>query len=862
MATNPSDFERTYREKDDRGPEPDLDETTIIIDSDSGAVSVIDPTSGAEKSETDDGGVVINLNPRAPTRERGEQAFDDNLAEDIDSSELNRIADDLITAIESDDTTRREWLENRARGIDLLGFKLEDSHGDTGSSAAPLEGMSTVRHPLLAEAVIRFQSNAAAELLPAAGPVKVYNDAVPVPSPTPGDNNPPEPEVPSVPGATKNDLAQALEKDFNHFLTVTDKGYRPDTDRMLFWTGFGGCGFKKVYHDPIRRMPMVRSVDAEDLIVSNKANDIDDAGRVTHRLKMRKSQIKRMQLAGVYRDTELTQATKTYDPVSDKIDKVQGFTSRADRREDTPYTIYECYCELDIKGFEHRQIDSLPDDMTDPEELAEHRAKSWNGSSVGEITGLQVPYRVTIEKDSRKVLEIRRNWNEDDDDCLPRKVFVKYPFVPAFGFYEIGLLHILGNTDRALTGAWRLMLDSGMFSSFPGFLYSDVAGRQQTNEFRIPPGGGAKIQTGNRAIGDVVMPLPYKEPSNALQMLAAAMEKTAQRVGGTAEVMTDGGRGDMPVGTTLALIEQATKMLAAVHVRLHAAQSEEFQLLKERFKEDPEAFWRHNRRPARKWEKDEFLTALEDLDIVPAADPNVPSRMQRIMSAVAVKQLQQANPALYDGKAVDTAILRMIGINNPESLFNKNPQAAPPDPAVADAQAKKAALDQKAQQSAAEHQAKQQESAADFANKQKEHELRAAEIATESSDRAADRMSREKEMEQKIELEGMKTENQRAQHVENLEQKERDSQRNVSLQDAHHVDDMRRQAAEHATQTTLGAAEIAQQAHEHAIDTQQQAHEHGTETHQAQRHHDDEMSQREKETKAQGFGGGPGKRVI
>ena len=292
-----------------------------------------------------------------------------------------------------------------------------------------------------------------------------------------------------------------------------------------------------------------------------------------------------------------------------------------------------------------------------------------------------------------------------------------------------------------------------MFANFPGFMYSDVAGRQATNEFRVPPGGGVKIQTGNRPIGDVIAPIPYKEVGQGMLMLTQQIEKTAQRVGGTAEIMTPEGRGDMPVGTTLAMIEQATKILSAVHVRLHAAQAEEFQLLKERFREDPSALWRHNRRPARKWEVDVFLAALENVELTPASDPNTPSRMHRIMAAVAVKQLQAAAPELYNGWAVDSMILKMIGIQNPDSLRNNNPTPPPPDPAAITAQAKIAEIAAKGQQMQAENTAKMQELAAEAADRQHEHQLRAEEIATESADRAGDRASRERVANAKLQSE-------------------------------------------------------------------------------------------------------------
>ena len=729
------------------------DGTEVVIE---GADSepVTDPATGATIVTSADGSVEVDLSPSLPTPDLADSKFGDNLVDLISDDERNRLVSVLLEAIENDERSRSEWLETRAKGLELLGFKIEEPRGDTGASTSPVEGQSVVRHPLLAEAVIRFQSNASAELLPTEGPVKVRNDSPPPPTQQAADayaalghnGGPPleddggiqdaldlvkkldgddDDDVPTATAAPSSydmdELAFALEKDLNWYLTQGDKGYRADTDRMLFSVGFGGCAFKKVYGDPIRRMPISRSVDARDLIVSNEANDLEDAGRVTHRIMMRKSTIIRMQLAGVYRKVgDLGQPQFQANAIDQKAAAIQGFNSQPQRPEDQPFTIYECHTEWDLAGFEHKDKDGKP-------------------------SGLQLPYKVSIEKDGRHLLEVRRNWREDDEQCMPRRCFVKYPFIPSMlGFYDIGLLQVLGNATRALTAAWRLMLDAGMFACFPGFLYADVAGRQTTNEFRVPPGGGQKIQTGGRPIDQVVSRLPYNDVTPGLAKMVEMVEQTAQRAGGTAEISVGEGRQDAPVGTTLALLEQATKMLAAVHIRLHAAQAEEFQLLKDRFREDPTALWRHNKRPARQWEVDEFLAALNDCDITPMADPNTPSKMHRIMQAVAVKQLQAVAPQLYDAVAVDTAILKMIGISNPYSLFNKNPQAAsapppePPDPTkIAEASIKAQAV----QNEAAAKMAEQKQAAVDSAQ---QHQQQMGEIALESQDRAADRESRER----------------------------------------------------------------------------------------------------------------------
>ena len=296
--------------------------------------------------------------------------------------------------------------------------------------------------------------------------------------------------------------------------------------------------------------------------------------------------------------------------------------------------------------------------------------KGFEHKHKGKESGLEIPYRVTIDVSSKQILSVVRNYDEDDADLPEARVsFVKYTFVPGLGFYDLGLLNILGNTTNALTAAWREMLDSGMYANFPGFLMADTGGRQNTNIFRVPPGGGALVKTGGMPINQAIMPLPYKDVGPGLMQLADNMAQTGMRIGGTSEAQVGEGRADAPVGTTLAMIEQATKVMNAVHKRMHAAQAEEFKLLVDCFKEHPESFWQRNRKPAYQWDEQSFLQALNDCDLTPQADPNTSSHGQRVMKIMALKQLQSANPALYDPIAIDTAALQAIGWSNPQQFM-------------------------------------------------------------------------------------------------------------------------------------------------------------------------------------------------
>lgn len=625
--------------------EPDeMGDMDVQIESADEAADIpeFDQNGAILKIDHGDGSITLSLDGKpiadAEDVEGQPEGWFDNLSSKIDDSELARITEDLLRGVQDDLESRNEWIEDRAQGIKLLGLKIELPGIQGTGDGAPIEGMSKVRHPLLQEAVLRFQANARSELLPTDGPVKIRDDAN---------------------GSTvqRDEIANAFEKDMNHFLTSTAREYYPDTDRMLLLLGFGGTSFKKVFFCPLRNRPASDSVDADNLIVNNSATDLSTAMRITHRVMLKPSTVKRLQILGVYRDIDLSTPMEVMpDAAAEAKASQQGITTTSANPEDRDREIYEIYCELDIKGFEHK--------------------------FKGKITGLEIPYRVTIDVSSREILSITRNYDQPEAGMLPeaRTTFVKYTFVPGLGFYDIGLLHILGNTTNAITAAWRELLDAGMYANFPGFLISDVGARQNTNIFRVPPGGGAQVKTGGQKISDAIMPLPYKEPSGALMSLVENMSQTGMRVGGTSELQVGEGRADAPVGTTLAMIEQATKILNAVHKRMHSAQAEEFSLLVQCFREHPESFWERNRKPTIAWNEELFLQALTDVELVPQADPNTSSHSQRVMKIMALKQLQAANPQLYDEIAIDKAALRSIGWSNPEQFLKPEEQRNQPSP--------------------------------------------------------------------------------------------------------------------------------------------------------------------------------------
>lgn len=627
----------------------------VVIDAEGTSPDEFTPGEAIE-IPLEDGSLVIDLNPEPPKKNT---KFGDNLAEVLDAATLNDIALTLIDAIQEDDEDRREWLQMRADGLDLLGLKVEGSKSGVGTSAMSAEGQSTVRDPLLAEAIDRFQANAYGELCPAEGPCKAEYYG---------------PET-----SDADQLADDFQKDFNFYLASGVKGtateYYPDTRQMLWWVGYASGMFKKVYACPLRERPVSESVDGEYLIVPSNVTDLDNAGRITHVIFMRQSVMRRMQLAGVYRDIPLTTPNPEWTPLDRKKADIVGMDLNQNRPEDQDYTIYECYCELDIPGFEHKDKKGNP-------------------------TGLPLPYRVAIDKDSRTVLEIRRNWDEKDERQIAKIPFILFPYTTGLSIYGTGLLHRLGNASVALTAMQRELIDAGAFASFPGFLFSKQAGRQLDNNFRVPPGGGAPIDTGGGKIGDAVMPLPYKDPSPALVQMRQQVREEAFRFANMADMPIGEGRQDAPVGTTVALIEQGMKVVSGILKDLHAAQKRELNMLKELFKEDPDALWRNNPRPAlgadatarmERWKR-----ALQDCELVPASDPNEPSAMHRAGKAQAILQLTRGDPR-YDPTAVDRRVFALLKLGEVEPLLAP-PQQGQPDPMmIAQLQLKKRELDIKEQ---------------------------------------------------------------------------------------------------------------------------------------------------------------------
>lgn len=626
-----------------------------------------DPLTGVSISIDDDGNVEVDFDARKTMGEK-DDTFGANLALKLNDWELTSLASDILQGVNADIESRKPLDNTYDRGIDLLGLTLEEASSEANSEGS----VSKTYDPTLLEAVINYQCTTSAEMLPAAGPVKVK-------------------DYTHEPTTERMKLADDLESDMNYYLTSVRKEYYPDTRRMLFAQGFCGNGFKKIYNCPIRKAPVSDYVSMQDFIVSNDTVSLSNCGRMTHKTMLRQSVMKRMMIAGVYRDLNLIHPHEDSTTTDRKIKKIEGLLPQP-RYEDQRHTVYETYVEVDLSEY------GFPE--------------------AGAPEGLPLPYRVTIDRDSRDILEVRRNWKEGDEDFRPIIRFVHFGFIPGLGFYHYGFIHILGNTARALTALGRQLLDAGQFANFPGLLTSDLGGRQETTQIRVNPGGMKTIKTSGMKIGDVVMPLPYKEPSQVLMALAKNVADNARRLGMTAQVQVGEGRADVPVGTIMALIEQATKPMAALHKQNHSSQQEEFEKLKELFMEDPQALSRFARNPRRQWETAE---EFQDLDLVPVSDPNVPSHTHRVMMATALSQLVNLFPNLSKDWALEI-ILTTLGYPTQGAILPpapppQLPPPPPPDPSkMAAVQVKQQQEKREAATALMETQAREEEQRMDDAN--------------------------------------------------------------------------------------------------------------------------------------------------
>jgi len=576
-------------------------------------IEIVDP----EMVTMSDGSVEITLVPDATESDMIE--FSDNIAEAMEESDLNGLADDLIGMVEADIHSRKDWADTFVKGLDVLGFKYEER-------TEPWEGACGVYSTVLAEAAIRFQAETMSETFPAAGPVKV--------------------KVLGEETKDKEEAAQRVKADMNYELTERMVEYRPEHERLLYSLGLAGSAFKKVYFDPNLGRQVALYIPAEDVVVPYGASNIESAERVTHIMRKTKNDIKKLQAAGFYRDVELGDPQPYHTDIEERKAEEGGYSITDDDR----YAVYEIHADLVIDGVDEEDGD--------------------------EESQIAKPYVVTVERGSQEVLAIRRNWNEEDSLMLKRQHFVHYAYVPGFGFYGLGLIHIIGGYAKAGTSIIRQLVDAGTLSNLPGGLKARGL-RIKGDDVPIEPGEFKDVDVPSGSIRDNIMTLPYKEPSQTLLALLNQITTEGRRLGAISDMNVSDMSSNAPVGTTLAILERTLKPMAAVQARVHYAMKQEFKLLKAIMAEYAPAEYAYE--PLR----GEVTARVADymmVDVIPVSDPNSSTMAQRVVQYQAVLQMSQSAPQIYDLPQLHRQMIEVLGVKNADKLVPIDSDAKPTDP--------------------------------------------------------------------------------------------------------------------------------------------------------------------------------------
>ena len=555
--------------------------------------------------------------PEEEELEEGE--FYANLAEEIDEGALQSLASDLASDISNDLSSRKDWEDAYKEGLTLLGLKYEER-------TEPWSGACGVFHPMITEAVVRFQSETIMETFPAKGPVKTQVIGKQTPD--------------------KLEAAQRVEEDMNYQLTEKMTEFRPEHERMLWSLPATGSAFKKVYYDPSLERQVSLFVPAEDIILPYGATELSTCPRVTHRMRKTKNEIVKLQVAGFYRDVELGEPSKFKDEITKRKDEETGFSANYDDR----YELYEVHADLDLPGFEDEED--------------------------GEKTGIALPYVVTMLRGSNEILAIRRNWKEDDELKLKRQHFVHYQYIPGFGAYGFGLFHLIGGYAKSATSIMRQLVDAGTLSNLPGGLKSRGL-RIKGDDTPIAPGEFRDVDVGSGAIRDNILPLPYKEPSAVLSGLMDKIVEEGRRFAATADMKVADMSAQAPVGTTLAILERMLKVMSAVQARVHYSFKQELRLLAaiiRDYTDDEYSFEPIDGPPAAK--KSDY----NHVDIIPVSDPNAATLSQRVVQYQAVIQLAQSAPQIYDLPALHRQMLDVLGIKDADRLVPSKDDQKPRDP--------------------------------------------------------------------------------------------------------------------------------------------------------------------------------------
>ena len=548
------------------------------------------------------------------------EGFDQNLAEVIEDRVLATLASELIADFENDVSSRKDWIQTYVDGLELLGLKIEER-------SEPWEGACGVYHPLLSEAVVKFQAETMMETFPAMGPVKT--------------------QIIGKETQEKKNAATRVQDDMNYQLTDVMKEYRPEHERMLWGLGLAGNAFKKVYYDPSIARQVSMYVPAEDVVVPYGASSLESAERITHVMRKSSNEITRLQHEGFYRDVDLGEPAMVMDEVEKKIAEKLGFRATTDDR----FKLLEMHVNLVLEGDEHTDKD-------------------------GEPTGIALPYIVTIEKGTTTILAIRRNWRPDDDLHQKRNHFVHYGYIPGFGFYCFGLIHLIGAFAKSGTSLIRQLVDAGTLSNLPGG-FKTRGLRVKGDDTPIAPGEFRDVDVPSGSMRDNIMPLPYKEPSQVLMSLLGQIIEEGRKFAGAADLQMSDMSAQSPVGTTLAVLERTLKMMSAIQARIHYSMKQEFRLLKDIIRDyTPEDYDYDPEEGSRRAKQSDY----DMVTVIPVSDPNAATMAQKVVQYQAALQLAQSAPQLYDLPLLHRQMLEVLGIKNYQKLVPIDDDIRPRDP--------------------------------------------------------------------------------------------------------------------------------------------------------------------------------------
>jgi hypothetical protein len=579
--------------------------------------------SPVEITDMEDGGAEISFDPAAE-QNNGAQDHNANLAEFLDDSILAEIGSDLEEQYKDYKSSRQDWEQAYTNGLDLLGFKYE-------RRTEPFKGASGVTHPVLAESVTQFQSQAYKELLPADGPVRT--------------------QIIGKIDRQKEEQSERVRDFMNYQITTVMKEYEPEFDQMLFYLPLSGSTFKKVYYDSILGRAVSKFIPAEDLIVPYSATSLEDAEAIIHTIKISTNDLRKQQVSGFYKDIDLGDPSLKEDEIKKKERELEGV--RVEKQDDI-YTLLECHVNLDIEGFEDKDAS-------------------------GEPTGIKLPYIVTIEEDSREVLSIKRNYKAEDPLKNKINYFVHFKFLPGLGFYGFGLIHMIGGLSRTATSALRQLLDAGTLSNLPsGFKMRGIRVRDDAQP--IQPGEFRDVDAPGGNLRDAFMPLPFKEPSGTLLQLMGIVVQAGQRFASIADMQVGDGNQNAAVGTTMALLERGSRVMSAIHKRIYAALKNEFELLAKVFATYLPPIYPYDVVGGERQIK--VADFDEKVDILPVADPNIFSQTQRINIAQTEMQLAMSNPQIHNLYEVYRTMYEAIGVKNIDLILPPPQDPQPMDPSI------------------------------------------------------------------------------------------------------------------------------------------------------------------------------------